>query len=161
MAGPEQAKRQSGAGGGQAPPATPAPTVARGMLGQVRAKSAWDMITEAKGKGDRYTTLVRKLPSYLQGSGLGQTFAFLHSKGAGKQDSAEGLHSKGAGKQDSAEGLLLRQLGKYLARYLRLPEVREQMELVLNLDPADYRRATQELMSLAEWMKRFVAESAP
>lgn len=128
------------------------PPRARAMLGQERASSAWGFMTErnATAQGDRYTTLVRKLPSYLQGSGLGQTFAFLHSKSQGRESPRQ-----------SAEAVLLRQLGDYLARYLGQAPAQEPMALILRLDPAEYRRATRELMLLAEWMKRFVRESAP
>ncbi|MCB9796303.1 MAG: type III-B CRISPR module-associated protein Cmr5 [Alphaproteobacteria bacterium] len=124
-----------------------------------RAGWAWACVGTAKkfvGKPDakkafeaRYGTLARKLPAMLLTSGLGQTLAFLFSKGQGKGD------SKG-------EGLLLGQLGARLASRALIPALPEGgerdaklMESILKMNPASYRLATQELLACAEWLKRF------
>ena len=112
---------------------------------QERARRAWDAVDavtrQAETLQKRYGTLARKLPSYLQASGLGQTLAFLHAK-----------HEPS---KTTAEGLLLDHLDNHLRGVLRRQGPQDIMALVLDLSPADYRRATRELMALATWLKRF------
>ncbi|MCU0688059.1 MAG: type III-B CRISPR module-associated protein Cmr5 [Polyangiaceae bacterium] len=121
---------------------------------QDQARIAWNWVDSvSKDFGDkdkdRYATLARKLPSYLQVSGLGQTMAFLYAKA--KSGGAEG-GEKDQG--DRAAGTLLKQLRDYLRnRFNRRDD--DAMGLVVGLDPSEYRRATQELMQMADWLKRF------
>jgi CRISPR-associated protein Cmr5 len=109
---------------------------------QEQARFAWNCVTTVKGLGlnvrERYATLARKLPGYLQVSGLGQTMAFLYARS----------------NEDGAERTLRDQLHDYLHKRLRRPE-QDVMEMIVNLGPSDYRRATQELMQMADWLKRF------
>ncbi|MEZ4363816.1 MAG: type III-B CRISPR module-associated protein Cmr5 [Kofleriaceae bacterium] len=109
---------------------------------------AWQWVSQAAdhGKAARYGTLARKLPSMLQVSGLGQTLAFLYSKGY------EGPKPK----SDSAEALLFRQLGGYLielSKQAKQPDA--AMEALLSLSPGDYRAVTRQLSEVAGWIKRF------
>lgn len=107
--------------------------------GQDQARTAWGWVDNiAEPFKDRYATLARKLPSYLQVSGLGQTMAFLYAKS----------------NEPGAEQTLCKQLGGYLCKRLGRPEG-DVMEMILELGPRDYRRATQELMQIADWLKRF------
>lgn len=108
--------------------------------GQEEAKTAWAWVSAVEDSlfKDRYATLARKLPSYLQVSGLGQTMAFLYAKS----------------NNPGAERTLCEQLGGYLLRKLGRGD-KDVMELIVKLDPGDYRRATQELMQVADWLKRF------
>jgi CRISPR-associated protein Cmr5 len=123
---------------------------------QDQARIAWNWVDSvSKDFGDkdkdRYATLARKLPSYLQVSGLGQTMAFLYAKA--KSGGAEG-GEKDQG--DRAAGTLLKQLHSYLLERIKKPRQDENaMGLVVGLDPSEYRRATQELMQMADWLKRF------
>jgi CRISPR type III-B/RAMP module-associated protein Cmr5 len=106
-----------------------------------RASTAFTWVQAAKRnpKSTDYLTLTRKLPSYLQMSGLGQTLAFLYGKG-----------------RSSAEGLLASQIGEYLqSRFARSQP--DLMQLLLTLTPTEYRLATQELLALADWLKRMAA----
>lgn len=116
-------------------------------LGRRRALAAWGWVNEAEqlAKRDRYGTLARKLPSYLQVSGLGQTLAFLYGRG----------FARGKPDEQSAEGLLLKQIGAYLQDFCKRPRVVDPMETLLSLRPAEYRAATRELVAIAEWLKRF------
>lgn len=130
------------AGGAGEPPA-------RGQdLGRARAKVAWGWVSEvekrfnAGGPKKRYGTLASKLPTLLQVSGLGQTLAFLFSKGDG-------------GKADKPEGLLFSQLADHLRDRLRKETKADFMQIVLDLTPAEYRTATREALAVAEWLKRF------
>ncbi len=121
-------------------------------LGRERARVAWDWVDKAlqalRSDRDRarYGTLARKLPSLLHTSGLGQTLAYLFAKAAGNAN--------------KPEGLLLEQLTTHLRRRLGRPPAASQslhpcMQLVLDLEPAEYRRATAEAFAAAEWLKRF------
>lgn len=128
------------------------PRAARAVeLGRERARVAWDWVDTAihtlRGDRSRYGTLARKLPSLLQTSGLGQTLAFLFAKAGGNAK--------------KAEGLLFEQLTTHLRKRLGRPPATGQsldlgMQLVLDLEPAEYRRATAEAFAAAEWLKRFV-----
>lgn len=116
---------------------------------QRQAVIAWKWVGQGQSYKDQYATLARKLPSFLQVSGLGQTMAFLYSK---SEDKAT-----------NAYGLLFRQLGNYL-RDVRdhsdPSESKEEsnldrlMEVIVGANRDDYRRLTQEAMVIAEWVKR-------
>lgn len=112
---------------------------------QDRARFAWDCVDKVTRENakvqKRYGTLARKLPGYLQVSGLGQTLAFL----CAKRES-----------NDTGEGLLIDHMDGYLRDVLpRGSAGSDIMKLILGLEPAEYRRATRELMALAAWLKRF------
>lgn len=115
--------------------------------GRFRAKVAWGWVTAAEARfpkekeRKRYGTLARKLPTYLQVSGLGQTLAFLFSKG--ERD------------KDKPESLLLSQLSDHLRSRLSPPPTGEIMSAILELSPAAYRTATREALAIADWLKRF------
>lgn len=114
-------------------------------LGRRRAKRAWDWVVEAKSQGEKYVKLTQKLPSILQVSGLGQTFAYLYSKGYER--------GRPSGKP---EGLLLRQLSDYVRETEKQATTGgDPMEELLNLSAAQYRSASREIMAVAEWLKRF------
>lgn len=118
---------------------------------QAPATVAWQWVTAAKvgPKPARYGTLARKLPSMLQVSGLGQTLAFLFSKG----------HENGK-KKDKAEALLFRHLGEYLREVSKRSQG-DFMEVLLSLSPEEYRAATRQLAEVAEWLKRFAEGNLP
>lgn len=130
-------------GGGVAPPGGGPPH--ERDLGRRRAKRAWAWVEEAKKKkqGEGYANLAKKLPSMLQGSGLGQTLAYLYGKG----------FEKGKPKQN-AEGVLLVQLSDYV-KELQKRAHEDPMDVLLSLDAAEYRSATREMMKITEWLKRF------
>jgi CRISPR-associated protein Cmr5 len=109
---------------------------------------AWQWVSDAEhhAKPARYETLARKLPSMLQVSGLGQTLAFLYSKG----------YEAGRPKNDKAEALLFQQLGGYLIEVSKRSQRPDQaMEALLSLNPGEYRAVTRKLSEIAEWLKRF------
>lgn len=117
-----------------------------------RAQWAWNAVEVvakemSQTKKSEYKSIVRKLPSLIQVSGLGQTLAFLYSR-RGKQ-------------AKTAHGTLLWQLSKRL-----LPSTRQTtdnrrqatdnvMSYLVNMEPDAYRYATRKIMSDAEWLKRF------
>lgn len=121
-------------------------------LGRARARVAWGWVDTAvqtlRSDRARYGTLARKLPSLLQTSGLGQTLAFLFAKAGGSAK--------------KAEGLLLEQLTTHLRQQLKktlaagsVQQLDHSIQLVLDLTPSEYRRATAEAFAVAEWLKRF------
>jgi CRISPR-associated protein Cmr5 len=111
--------------------------------GQERAAWAWQAIEEAVRelggkKAESYGLLVKKLPSWLQVSGLGQTMAFLFSKS-----------------KNGPYGLLFAQLSRRIGTLVGAKNRAEGMKLITELSPSDYRRVTYELMRTAELLKRF------
>ncbi|MCK6524486.1 type III-B CRISPR module-associated protein Cmr5 [Myxococcota bacterium] len=92
----------------------------------------------------RYLTLARKLPAMLQVNGLGQTVAFLYSKGSGTQ-------------YVGAEGRILRLLDELTRLDDRTPGPADPLQRIVNMTPTAYRVATQKAMVGALWIKR-VAE---
>lgn len=136
------------------------PATRRKGLGQgrERARAAWGWVDqvekryplEGSKRGDvesnergrkRYGTLARKLPGMIQTSGLGQTLAFLFSKGSGEPN--------------KPEHLLFTQLAGHLRENFSQFPAANPMQLVIDLSPTDYRSATREAFAVAEWLKRF------
>lgn len=124
---------------------------------QDRAQRAWAWVEavrrERRDVQQRYGTLARKLPGYIQASGLGQTMAFLLARRGEPREHDE----RGESRETTAEGLLFDHLDRHLRDILRRQRAssRNPMALILELTPAEYRRATRELMALASWLKRF------
>lgn len=134
----------------------------------VRAAWAWQTTeyvlstTIEKKDRDRYGTLARKLPSYLQSNGLGQTLAFLYSKAEAGDPKVQG----GQGR-DNAEQLMLELLGGWLlgdkgrsvgpgdkaAPPRKSPHA--VMGWVTSLDALGYRTASHEARECALWLRRF------
>lgn len=109
---------------------------------QERAAWAWQAVEDAvrdlgQKKAD-YGLLVKKLPSWLQVSGLGQTMAFLFSKS-----------------KKQANEKLFTQLSRRISTMLGAKSRAEGMKVVTEMSPADYRRISYELMRSAELLKRF------
>lgn len=127
---------------------------------QERAGWAWDRVDEvarlsnAEKLQTRYGTLARKLPSYLQVNGVGQTLAFLFAKGKGEGSrGTEGRSAKG-------DGVLLRHLRDRVLRTITgggniASDPRDVMAVVLALDPDQHRLVGAELAATATWLKRF------
>jgi len=130
-------------GGTPAAPSNPERALERN-LGRRRAQKAWDWVKQAKNVGEDYAVLARKLPSMLQVSGLGQTLAYLYSKG----------YEGGRPSLGKAEGRLLDQLGGHLRETQKRTQD-DPMEILLSLGPAEYRAATREIAEVASWLKRF------
>jgi CRISPR-associated protein Cmr5 len=131
------------------------------LLEQRRARFAHDAVAEIrkteKEKED-YATLAQDLPASILQNGLGQTVAFLMSKAEGKEK--------------SSHGLLLRQLATWLIDKVKgrgiLPDPGNSTPLTERLMDAllyeqggtrttrsQWRRAEQEALELAIWLKRF------
>lgn len=117
----------------------------RRTLEQERAEYAWDCVDNAeRGLGDKasdYGSLARGLPGYIQTNGLGQTLAFLLSKG--KND------------RRKHQQLLYLHLSEWTTEQLGWGKSEELMQELTKRDSADYRLATTEVMALLVWLRRF------
>lgn len=103
-----------------------------------RAQWAWDAVQGAKNlRGDRYLTLARKLPTYLQTHGMGQTLAFLFSNANNPSDAK-----------------LLDDLDRRI-RAVHNSQYPHIVEVVIKMTPSRYRQVSQELSTSAIWLKRF------
>jgi len=110
-----------------------------------RSKYAWESAILAKnelgGSFKEYLTLVKNLPANISNSGLGQTLAFLSSKGKKK------------------ETLLLDSIEKWLTVKTGIYTNDQQnpnwniIQWIQSGDIDQYRWATSELMELITWLK--------
>lgn len=126
-------------------------------LEQKRAAEAWSYVQyvneeiDDKGFKKDYRSLVLKLPSLILTNGLGQTLAFLKSKGKGEE-------SKPAEK-------IYQDLQVWLAK----PEVinwgkatqPELIERIMAVNSDKYRFVTIETLSFLNWLKRFADAVLP
>lgn len=137
----------------------------RQTIEQARAKFAFEKVAEVAGRHENfdfqsnYRGLVEKLPAMIQTNGLGQTLAFLYSKGTNKEGSFV--------PNEKAEARLYQHLRMWLCRtdwpigpYPGAAPQGERPELCLldrltSGDSRTYRRATVEALALIAWLKRF------
>lgn len=110
-------------------------------------KWAWERVSGVGESDSEYLTEARKLPARLLSSGLGQTVAFLYSKGAKKT------------RQSDVKGRAL--LYKHIDTWVRENHrsspapVDQCMNIIVGLSATQYRLMTRELLATAEWIKRF------
>ena len=114
---------------------------------QGRAKYAFEKvkgISDNTGDGSKklkenYKSAAKKLPVLIKTNGLGQTLAFLKSKG--------GAHDK-----------LYEHIGSWLQTEdtKQLVEEGELVEQIINLESQTYRQVTVETLALLNWLRRFV-----
>ena len=95
-------------------------------------------IAHVKGKQSDFKSQARNLPGLIMTNGLGQALAFIKAKG---QDQLYGFISgwvsdKVYNKQDG-----------------------DLLDLIINNNSLQYRRAMQEAMALSAWLKRFAEAS--
>ncbi len=112
--------------------------------GQTLAKEASQYVAGVKEENAdlqrKYGSLARKLPSLILANGLGQTLAYLKSKG----------YDKGKPDPKKAEGLLFTQLSQHV-----LGKDKDLLTEVMRENSSEYRRHTTEVLAFAGWLKRF------
>ena len=116
---------------------------------EVKQRKAGKPIEEAQKKGadkarsfeNDYGSQARGLPALIQVNGLGQTLAYLLSKG--KNDS-EKPHQK-----------LYAHLAKWVKGEMKWNDDTELMQKLTHCSSTHYRRATTEAMALLVWLRRF------
>jgi CRISPR-associated protein Cmr5 len=117
-----------------------------------RAKEAWACIdyVDSKEKDKfkkEYRSIVMKSPTMIITNGLGQTLAFLKSKG--KNDKSK------------PEEKLYRDIESWLDKRVQWTARGELMEKVIVLPNDKFRHATAETLSFLSWMKRFADAVLP
>lgn len=108
-------------------------------LDQKRAQRALDDINEVTSNQEEYGSLARGLPMMLQTNGLGQTMAFLKSKGVNSQ-----AHRKMYG-----------HLSRWLNVVVRNEEGGDFLDWVVKENSTCYRRAANEAIEFGIWLRRF------
>lgn len=112
---------------------------------QQRAAKAWELVSQVKSNPPQYQTAynswVKKVPVLILTNGLGQTLAFLKSKGKGERE------------------LLYEHISVWLkTQKLWSPQAQQKTDLLerlINESSATYRRATLETLAFLNWLKRF------
>lgn len=119
-----------------------------------RAEFAYRKVEEAikrlGGKKKEYKSCVRKLPSMILNNGLGQTLAFVNSKGEKKEKKE---------KKENAYDIIYEQLTDYLksdcTSRVRIPQDKDLLQWVISCDSSQYRYITNEVLAFLNWLKRF------
>ena len=117
-----------------------------------RAKEAWGCIDYVNSKKNdkfkkEYRSVVMKSPTMIITNGLGQTLAFLKSKG--KNDKSK------------PEEKLYRDIEGWLDKRVQWTAKGELMEKVISLPNDKFRYATAETLSFLSWMRRFADAVLP
>ena len=110
---------------------------------QQRAKGAWENVEGVnESKGKEYGSWARKLPSLIQTNGLGQALAFLKAKGKGDRS--------------SHYTMLYNHVSTWVCKHLKPTETpNDLLEWVITQNSGNYRRATNETLAYALWLRRF------
>lgn len=121
-------------------------------LEQKRAKKAWEDIRSIASRSEdfkkKYGSLARRVPMLVLTNGLGQTLAYLRSKG--KDD------------QDSEHNVLFRHLSDWtMSQVAPNGKDRDLLDWVLNASSNAYRQATAEALAYLTWLKRFAEAELP
>ena len=99
----------------------------------------------------KYKTAAKKAPVLVKTNGLGQTLAYIKSKG-GK------INPKTEKKEENGYDIFYDQIGKWLcsdAANQSVPDG-ELVKEVIQLESHEYRQVTVETLALLNWMRRFV-----
>lgn len=117
-----------------------------------RAKEAWSCVDYVNSKKQdkfkkEYRSVVMKSPPMIITNGLGQTLAFLKSKG--KND------------DNKPEEKLYRDIEGWLDKRIHWTAKGELIEKVISLPNDKFRYAAAETLSFLSWMKRFADAVLP
>jgi len=121
-------------------------------LDQKRARQAWEDVQKINALPDDlkkgYGSLARRVPMLILTNGLGQTLAYLRSKG--KND------------PQKEHNVLFDQLSCWTMSQVA-PDSKNQnlLDWVLQADSTAYRRATIEALAYLGWLKRFAEAELP
>ena len=109
-------------------------------------------------RDDKYKSYVKKVSTMILTSGLGQTLAFIFSK---KQKEKNKKKPGTEENPKNAYDLLYRHLSEYLKSEcvtgIRMPEGKDLLRWIVEIDSAKYRHLTNEVLAFINWLKR-VAE---
>ncbi|MFN3533510.1 MAG: type III-B CRISPR module-associated protein Cmr5 [Candidatus Brocadia sp.] len=124
---------------------------------QKRAAEAWSCIQAVSEDIDNskfkkeYRSIVMKLPALILTNGLGQTLAFLKSKGKNDDSNPEKRV------YEDLQGWLLKTDLINLGRVTH----DELIERIMAIDSTKYRFVTMESLSFLNWLKRFADAMLP
>lgn len=123
------------------------------QIEQGRATYAFNAVKDVNEKyKKKYKTAAKKAPVLVKTNGLGQTLAYIKSKG-GKYDHKEKKIIK------NGYDIFYEQIGKWLcsdAANHSVPDGDELVKEVIQLESHEYRQVTVETLALLNWMRRFV-----
>lgn len=116
---------------------------------QGRASYAFKVVQEVSDSLKKeYKSAAKKLPVQIKMNGLGQSLAFLKSKGEKDEEKPKNAYDK-----------LYKDIGIWLQTEDAKRLVEEDEELVkevIQLESHAYRQVTVETLALLNWMRRFV-----
>lgn len=117
-----------------------------------RAKEAWSCIDYVNSKETdnfkkEYRSIVMKSPTLIITNGLGQTLAFLKSKGKGDEN--------------KPEEKLYNDIESWLDKRIKWTAIGGLLEKVIALPNDKFRYATSETLAYLSWMKRFADAVLP
>jgi CRISPR-associated protein Cmr5 len=118
-----------------------------------RAKEAWTCVDyvnneiDDKKYKDEYRSIVMKLPTLIITNGLGQSLAFLRSKGKGDENKP---HEK-----------VYSDVASWLDKRIQWTAPGELIEKLIALPSDKFRYATTEALAYLSWMKRFADAVLP
>jgi CRISPR-associated protein Cmr5 len=112
-----------------------------------RANEAWSCVDyvnseEKPAFKKEYRSIVMKSPTLILSNGLGQTLAFLKSKG-------------------KCEEKLYKDIEGWLDKRIKWAAKGELMEKIISLPNDTFRHATTETLSFLSWLKRFADAVLP
>lgn len=119
-----------------------------------RAKEAWNCVNCVNSQKEdefkkEYRSIVMKLPTMIITNGLGQTLAFLKSKGKGEKN--------------KPEEKLYRDIENWLNKRVHwtVTGKLELIEKIIALPSDKFRYVTAETLSFLSWMRRFADAVLP
>jgi len=130
----------------------------RGVLENLehkRAEEAWACVDYVNSEIDRkkfkkeYRSIVLRLPALIITNGLGQTLAYLKSKGKG-EDPDKNPHER-----------VYRDIEGWLNSRVKWRAKGDLIERVISLDSNNFRYVTQETLAFLSWLKRFADAVLP
>jgi CRISPR type III-B/RAMP module-associated protein Cmr5 len=128
-------------------------TVIRKDFEKLKAKKAWDYKEAASSCADKYKSHVREFPMLVLTSGLLNAVAFAYEKGEVAGKDTEG---------DKGWKLIYKHTEDWFKNHTNILTIQEQGLLKCLLDVSDtdshtIRVATNEVIALFTWLKRFVS----
>jgi len=114
------------------------------MIEQGRAAFAYKKAKEGLSKSkdkDMYVSYVKKIPMLIKANGLGQTLAFMKSKGKEYNDI-----------YNQIDEWLSQEQNAYLLADAKGDDLTEK---IISMDSVIYRQVTTEILAFLNWLRRF------
>lgn len=110
-------------------------------------------------KDGNYKSYVKKIPMMVKTNGLGNTFSYILSKQK-KYDKKKNKIAGDKGNPKNAYDLIYYQVGEWLKKdhkkyLLGGKENEDLVKVFIQLDSAEYRAVTVEVLAFFNWLRRF------